>query len=82
MEMEMNTGMLWYDDDPGLDLFSKIEKARGYYIKKYGRSPNLCFINPSMLLNPMPKLSDISIQPDQMVLPNHFWLGVRGLAST
>ena len=77
----MNTGMLWYDDDPRLDLAAKIEKARGYYLKKYGKSPNLCFVNPSMINHPLPKVGEISVQADQMILPNHFWLGVRGLVA-
>lgn len=78
--MVMNTGMLWFDDDPKLDLVTKINKASDYYIKKYGRSPNLCFINPSMVSDPPPRASGIIVQTDQMVLPNHFWLGVNGLS--
>ncbi len=77
----MTTGMLWYDDDPRLDLVAKIEKARGYYLKKYGRSPNLCFVNPAMLSKPLPRVGEISVQEDQMILLNHLWLGVRGSVS-
>lgn len=78
----MTTGMLWYDDDPRLDLAAKIEKAKVHYLKKYGRTPNLCFVNPSMLNTPLPRVGEIFVQVDQMVLPNHFWLGVRGTAAS
>ena len=45
----MNTGMLWFDNDPKTALAAKIERAVNYYRHKYGRDPNLCLIHPSML---------------------------------
>lgn len=45
----MKIGMLWYDNDPKADLGLKIERAASYYQNKYGRTPNLCFVHPSML---------------------------------
>ena len=48
----MNTGMLWFDNDPKTALTAKIERAVDYYHKKYGRKPNLCLIHPSTLENP------------------------------
>ena len=43
----MNTGMLWFDNDPKTALTAKIENAVDYYRHKYGRDPNLCLIHPS-----------------------------------
>ena len=51
----MDTGMLWFDNDPRKDLNTKINLAADYYFKKYGRKPDLCFVHPSML----------SAEPDQ-----------------
>jgi hypothetical protein len=45
----MNTGMLWFDNDPKTALTAKIERAVDYYRHKYGRDPNLCLIHPSVL---------------------------------
>lgn len=45
----MNIGMLWFDNDPKADLKIKIERAATYYRSKYGKAPNLCFVNPIML---------------------------------
>ena len=45
----MNTGMLWFDNDPKTALVVKIERAAEYYLKKYGRKPNLCLIHPTAL---------------------------------
>ena len=47
----MNIGMLWFDNDPKVNLDTKIERAAIYYAKKYGKNPTLCFVHPSMLAN-------------------------------
>jgi hypothetical protein len=47
----MNIGMLWFDNDPKVNLDTKIERAALYYAKKYGKNPTLCFVHPSMLVN-------------------------------
>lgn len=45
----MNIGMLWFDNDTKASLEVKIERAASYYRTKYGRTPTLCFVHPSML---------------------------------
>jgi hypothetical protein len=45
----MNVGMLWFDNDPKSNLDLKIERAASYYRTKYGRSPTICFVHPTML---------------------------------
>jgi hypothetical protein len=45
----MNIGMLWFDNDPKAELTTKVERAAVYYLKKYGKNPNLCFVHPTML---------------------------------
>lgn len=45
----MNIGMLWFDNDPKVSLDTKVERAASYYRNKYGRSPNVCFVHPTML---------------------------------
>lgn len=73
----MNVGMLWYDNDAKLDLPAKIERAMAYYREKYGDTPNLCFVHPSMLVEKTLNGVRIEVRTTQTVLPNHFWLGVR-----
>ena len=77
----MNTGMLWYDNNPKTDLDSKIIRASDYYTNKYGTKPNLCFIHPSMLKERIKHSSGIEIRTSKQVLPYHFWLGVQKSAS-
>jgi hypothetical protein len=45
----MNIGMLWFDNDSKADLGVKIERAAHYYRSKYGKTPTLCFVHPTML---------------------------------
>ncbi|NTV36432.1 MAG: hypothetical protein HGA53_05715 [Anaerolineaceae bacterium] len=72
----MNTGMLWFDNDPKTDIDEKIGKAITYYQKKYGQTPNLCFVHPTMLVQtPIKTRSVVEVRTNKMVLPNHFWLG-------
>jgi len=77
MECEMNTGMLWFDNDPKADFLTKINRATDYYLKKYGQRPDLCFVNPGMKFEPPPKNTGIDVQTDQMIMPDHFWLGIK-----
>jgi hypothetical protein len=79
----MNIGMLWYDNDPKVDLTIKIQRAASYYQDKYGKSPNLCFVHPSMLPTQPEaaptgiKSAGIDVRPNRAVLPNHLWMGVH-----
>ena len=75
--MKMNTGMLWFDNDPQIDIRVKIDRAILYYQKKYGQTPDLCYVHPSMLAGKLPISGGVDVQPDQMILPNHFWIGLK-----
>ena len=85
----MNIGMLWFDNTKS-DLFTKIERAAGYYQNKYGRRPNLCFVHPSTLKQSQPELiaqvgeqpfpirriGDVEIRANRSVVRNHIWIGI------
>ena len=81
----MNTGMLWFDNDPKTALTAKIDRAVEYYRKKYGRVPNLCLIHPTALEKPArdngageePQKGTIKVRPYRPVLPGHLWIGVE-----
>jgi len=81
----MNTGMMWFDNDPKTALSAKIDRAVEYYRKKYGRNPNLCLIHPAALENPTPesgageksRKGKIKVRPYSPVLPGHLWIGVE-----
>jgi hypothetical protein len=76
-ENMMNYGMLWFDNDPKLELTHKVQKAADYYRKKYRQIPNLCLVNPAMLDKKQVKAEAITIKASPQIQPNHFWLGCQ-----
>jgi len=91
----MNIGMLWFDNDPKAGLEVKIERAVSYYRTKYGKTPTLCFVHPSMMPagvdgnaeavqpngNESIRSAGVEVRSTRSVLPNHFWIGVNGVSS-
>ena len=73
----MFTGMLWFDNSQ-TTLEVKIQKAVDYYRKKYGRTPDLCLVHPSMLEKDQSQLEIIKliVRPYRPVLPGHIWIGI------
>jgi len=72
----MNIGMLWFDNDIKADLSTKVQRAADYYRTKYGRTPNVCFVHPSMLPTPVNQAAGVELRTSRSVLPNHLWLGI------
>jgi hypothetical protein len=77
----MNTGMLWFDNDPKTTLDVKIQKAAEFYRHKYGRVPDLCMVNPGNLEKSPQQVeaaqsSKILIRPLRSIMPGHLWIGV------
>ena len=85
----MDIGMLWYDNETNIALDKRIERAVCYYQKKYGESPTVCYLHPSMLPVPAPsaqtkdieelRFSGVVVRATKSILPNHFWIGVNGV---
>lgn len=82
----MNIGMLWFDNDTKVDFSTRIERAALYYRQKYGKTPTVCYVHPSMIPQKAEPASDspiksgnIEVRENQSVLPNHFWIGVNGV---
>ena len=71
----MDIGMLWYDDGPN-SINDRVTRAASYYMEKYGREPNLCFVNPKMLEAEEGNAKGIVIRKDKGIMPGHFWIGV------
>lgn len=71
----MDIGMLWYDNDPQLDLGDKVKNGVAYYQRKYRQTPNLCFVHPSMILDVRTQTGAITVCSNKAIQPNHFWIG-------
>jgi len=72
----MQAGMMWFDNDKQTSLAVKINKAAEYYRKKYGRTPNLCMVNPSMLNGKEEVNGKIAVRPYQPIVTGHLWIGI------
>jgi hypothetical protein len=78
----MYEGLLWFDADPKTSLGDKVAGAAKRYQKKYGRKPNLCYVNPLMLPggNEPAEYEGVRLIPRSNVLMHHFWIGVEETA--
>lgn len=79
----MHTGMIWFDNSTE-SLSIKILKAVDYYVKKYGRKPDLCLVHPDMMDFNVSTIemkiddaSSLHVRPYRPVLPGHIWIGIE-----
>ncbi|MCC7116983.1 MAG: hypothetical protein IT310_00540 [Anaerolineales bacterium] len=75
----MHVGILWFDNDAHTMLSVKIQKALDYYKKKFGRTPDLCLVHPSMLEQGQSQveLGRLIIRAYRSILSGHFWIGIE-----
>lgn len=74
----METGMLWFDNSDK-SLADKVKVAAQHFQKKYGRTPDLCLVNPGMMgtEDVVPFYGkEIHVRPYRSVLPGHLWIGL------
>jgi hypothetical protein len=73
------TGMLWFDNDKQTSLSSKIDRAAKYYSKKYGRTPEVCFVHPKMIESApdKEKPARMEVKASHTILLHHFWIGIK-----
>ncbi len=72
---KMRVGLLWFDDDPRVDFSRKVQEAAQRYGEKFGRRPNVCYVNPDILPPEGTALDGIRVIPSPLVLPYYFWVG-------
>jgi hypothetical protein len=81
----MDSGLLWYDNDPATRIEDKICRAVRRYREKFGQAANLCVVHPDALDGQTPggetlqlALADGSVKVvcARNALRHHFWVGV------
>jgi hypothetical protein len=73
----MQTGLLWFDDNPARPVSAKIERAAQRYRERFGCSPNLCYVHPRTLASARDLAVGLQIATAATVQPNSFWIGVK-----
>lgn len=76
----MNTGLLWFDDNPTRTLADKVRLAAARHRRKYGHSPNLCYVHPSALDREM-RVDGVRVEAKGNVLRGHLWIGRDNVTS-
>jgi hypothetical protein len=71
----VHEGLLWFDADPKRDLAEKVARAAERYRFKFGRRPNLCYVNAAALDAGSIEIDGIRLVPAANVLKHHFWIG-------
>lgn len=66
--------LLWRDSDRSRTLRQKIDRAVAYYVEKYGKSPLVCLVNPTMLDGSQFD-AGLQVVATKTVKPDHLWLG-------
>ena len=72
----MEIGMLWLDADRSRSFEDKVTRAVDYYKEKYGRFPELCFVN-DLMVEDEKKVGRVRVVRQKTIMPDHFWLGMN-----
>jgi len=73
----METGLLWFDDNPRVAFASKVESAARRYRERFGRPADVCYVHPQMLVGVASMPAQVQVVALSTVRPNHFWIGIK-----
>lgn len=76
----MNTGLLWFDNDPSRTIAAKVTDAARCFAKKFDAPPSICYVSSRSVKDDMVIPFDegeIKIVPVSNILVNHFLVGVE-----
>jgi hypothetical protein len=80
----MQTGLLWFDNDPNRETARKVEDAARRYEERFGVAPNICYVNQATLGGSELRLAlqggpaaSLRVVPVSNVLLHHFWVGIE-----
>ncbi len=83
----MQTGLLWFDNDPNRELTAKVEDAARRYKEKFGAVPNTCYVNQGALNGGEIRLTlkvapgnVLRVVPASNILRHHFLVGIEETA--
>ena len=70
----MQSGMMWFDDDKNRSIEEKIGNAIDYYHQKYGIVPTQCCVSAKSIQEEF-LVNEVSVKPRKFIRPQHFWIG-------
>jgi hypothetical protein len=72
----MDTGLLWFDNS-AQPLTDKVAAAAAHYERRFGESPNVCYMHPEMLDKASAKQCALQLRTATHVLQHHLWIGIE-----
>lgn len=68
----VSLGWLWFDNDAKLSLEDKVDRAAQRFRQKFGRGPQLCYVNPGALDHSPTRCGQLVVHGASNILPGHF----------
>ena len=76
--MRLRTALLWFDNSPSVPFGEKVNEAAEAYVDKFGRSPDICYVNPGDLPKGLTPPLGLVVEPEPSVMRHHIYIGVSG----
>ena len=77
--MNINSGNLWFNNDPKMNLLQKVQNAAADFKKKFGYAAEYCLVNVNdaqdQNLEEIEKKCNLIVQPYKYVPHHIFWVG-------
>ncbi len=75
----MQSGLLWFDNDPGRPIAAKATAAAERFTEKFDMPPNVCYVSAKSqqeddVVIPFHE-GQLHLRPASNILLNHFWIG-------
>ena len=76
----MQEGLLWFDNNPELDLSDKVNLAAARYKSRVGRKATVCYVNFEEFDDTNCTIGSVILRPAVHIRPNYLWIGVDDAA--
>ncbi|GAB4444820.1 MAG: hypothetical protein Kow0031_27280 [Anaerolineae bacterium] len=73
----MREGLLWFDNDPTVQLKDKIQQAATRYRLRLKQKPTVCYLNAAQFSADLESVNGITLKPVSYIRPHYLWIGVE-----
>lgn len=77
----MREGLLWFDNNPNVELTDKIRQAAARYRVRLKQKPTVCYLNPNQLDGESGRVNGIQLKAAAYIRPHYLWIGVENEAA-
>ncbi len=73
----MREGLLWFDNDPKVQLSEKVRQAAQRYRLRLKKKPTVCYLNSEQFSSDLASVNGITLKPASYIRPHYLWIGVE-----